>query len=189
MGAAIQDRAVEAVEAVDHAVDAECERFVRRIYDEHGTALLRFAARLVGEDRCLAEDILQEAAVRAWRHSGVLRRQEAGLRPWLFTVVRNLAIDGHRARAVRPVSAGPVEELVLPVQDHVERSLTRHVVRDALDDLTAQQRQVLHQVYYLGHTASEAAEVLGVARGTVKSRTFYAVRALRSALRARGVHG
>ncbi|CAL9407824.1 hypothetical protein SUDANB145_01596 [Streptomyces sp. enrichment culture] len=171
------------------AGDPDCERFVRLIYDEHGSELLRYAARLLGGDWIRAEDILQEAAVRAWRHVGLLRRQEAtGLRPWLFTVVRNLSIDDHRARLIRPVSAGPVDDVVIPVDDDVDRTLLRHVVRDALDDLTPLQRQVLHHTYFLGHSVAETAEALGVARGTVKSRTYYAVRALELALRRRGVH-
>ncbi|MFH9090004.1 sigma factor [Streptomyces sp. NPDC017673] len=50
--------------------DTDCERFVRLIYDRHRSALIRFAARLLGGDWIRAEDILQEAAIRAWRHMG-----------------------------------------------------------------------------------------------------------------------
>ncbi|MFJ4622052.1 sigma-70 family RNA polymerase sigma factor [Streptomyces sp. NPDC088812] len=166
----------------------DCEPFVRMIYEEYGGVLTRFAARLLGGDRDRAEDILQEAAVRAWRHVGVLGRQDGGLRPWLFTVVRNLVIDERRASLVRPVTACPLDHVVIPVGDGAERVLTRHVVTDALHDLTAQQRQILHHMYFLGHSVAETSEVLGIAQGTVKSRTYYAVRALGNALRDRGIH-
>ncbi|MFF9580494.1 sigma-70 family RNA polymerase sigma factor [Streptomyces achromogenes] len=169
-------------------VESDCERFIRAVYDEHGDALRRFAARLLGRDWIKAEDILQEAAIRAWRHTGLLARQgKDEVRPWLFTVVRNLVIDEHRARLVRPVSAGTVDDLVIPVDDGIERALTRQVVHDTLDDLTPQQRQILHHTYFRGHSVAETAQVLGIAQGTVKSRTYYALRALRSALHNRGV--
>ncbi|CAL9661205.1 ECF RNA polymerase sigma factor SigL [Streptomyces sp. enrichment culture] len=166
----------------------DCEHFVRVIYAEHGSALVRFAARLLGGDRPRAEDILQEATIRAWRHIDLLVHQEDGLRPWLFTVVRNLVIDDRRARLVRPVSACAVDDVVISVEDDSERILTRHIVQDAMDDLTPQQREILHHTYFLGHSVAEAAELLDIAQGTVKSRTYYAVRALKLALRNRGVH-
>ncbi|MFJ4696378.1 sigma-70 family RNA polymerase sigma factor [Streptomyces sp. NPDC088766] len=165
----------------------DCEHFVHVVYEQHGSSLMRFAARLLDGDWDRAEDILQEAAVRAWRHIGLLGRQEKGLRPWLFTVVRNLVIDDQRARQIRPVTAGPFEQAVIPVADHVERTLTRHVVTDALRDLTPQQRQILHHMYFRGDSVAEAAEALGIAQGTVKSRTYYAMQALRTALRDRGL--
>ncbi|MEV5148233.1 sigma-70 family RNA polymerase sigma factor [Streptomyces sp. NPDC052727] len=168
--------------------DTDCERFVRLIYDKHGSALIRFAARLLGGDWVRAEDILQEAAIRAWRHIGLLGQQgEDGVRPWLFTVVRNLVIDDHRARLIRPVSTCPVDDLVIPVDDDIERTLTRQVVHDALDDLTPQQRQILHHTYFQGHSVAETAEALGIVQGTVKSRTYYAVQALKLALHNRGI--
>ncbi|MDN3262787.1 sigma-70 family RNA polymerase sigma factor [Streptomyces sp. CSDS2] len=170
------------------ADETDRERFVREVYDKHGSALTRFAARLLDGDWARAEDILQEAAIRAWRHVGLLGQQEEdGVRPWLFTVVRNLVIDDHRARLVRPVSACLVDDLALPVHDDIERTLTRQVVQEALDDLTPQQRQVLHYTYFQGHSVAETAEVLGIAQGTVKSRTYYAVRALKRALHTRGI--
>ncbi|MFJ8547259.1 sigma factor [Streptomyces sp. NPDC093586] len=60
---------------LSEAGDTDSERFVRLVYDEHGSALIRFAARLLGGDRLRAEDILQEAAIRAWRHIGLREHQ------------------------------------------------------------------------------------------------------------------
>ncbi|CAM5567267.1 sigma-70 family RNA polymerase sigma factor [Streptomyces fumanus] len=167
---------------------ADCERFVRTIYERHGRALLRFAARLLGGDWDHAEDILQEATLRAWRHIGLLgRQQEEGLRPWLFTVVRNLVIDDHRARAIRPATACTLDQVVIPIDDEVERTLTRHTVTDALHDLTVQQQQIIHRTYFLRQSVAEVSQALGIPQGTVKSRTYYAIRALRTALHERGV--
>ncbi|GAB2962473.1 sigma-70 family RNA polymerase sigma factor [Streptomyces heilongjiangensis] len=173
---------------VRDAGDTDGERFVRLIYDKHGSALVRFAARLLDGDRTRAEDVLQEAVIRAWRHIGLLGQQEEdGVRPWLFTVVRNLVIDDHRARLVRPVSTCTLDDVVVPVDDDVERTLMRQVVHDALDDLTPRQRQILHHMFFQDRSVAETAEVLGIAQGTVKSRTYSAVRALKLALHTRGV--
>ncbi|MEU3516891.1 sigma-70 family RNA polymerase sigma factor [Streptomyces sp. NPDC006654] len=169
--------------------DTECERFIRSIYDEYGSVLIRFAARLLGGDWIRAEDIFQEAVVRAWRHIALLGPQDEGLRPWLFTVVRNLVIDDHRARLIRPVTACSLDSVVIPMADDVERTLTQQIVNDALRDLTPQQRQVLHHMYFLRQSVAEASKELDIAQGTVKSRTYYAMRALKTALQNRGVHG
>ncbi|MFJ8547260.1 sigma-70 family RNA polymerase sigma factor [Streptomyces sp. NPDC093586] len=101
--------------------------------------------------------------------------------------MRNLVIDDHRARLIRPVSSCSTDGLVIPVDDDIERTLMRQVVHDALDDLTPQQRQILHHTYFQGHSVAETAEALGIAQGTVKSRTYYAVQALKLALNNRGI--
>jgi RNA polymerase sigma-70 factor (ECF subfamily) len=160
--------------------------FLRTFYDRYGPELHRYATRLLDGDWHRAEDVVQETAARAWRHAGYLRAHHAALRPWLFTVVRNLALDHHRARRLRPLKLVPVEELdaVCEAPDHL---LTLHVVLDALKDLNEQQRTVIRLMYYLEYSVAQAAAHLGIPQGTVKSRAFYAMRALRRALEARGL--
>ncbi|HEY5835601.1 sigma-70 family RNA polymerase sigma factor [Streptomyces sp.] len=166
---------------------AGCEAFLHALYEEYGGLLLRFAARLLDGDWHRAEDVLQEAAVRAWRHRDVLESQPEGLRPWLFTVVRNLVIDAHRASRTRPALSDSLEDVDPFVSDEVERLLTARVVTEALEDLNGQQREVLRQMYFLGSSVAQASDALGIPPGTVKSRTHHAMRALKKALQARGV--
>ncbi|MCF0077573.1 sigma-70 family RNA polymerase sigma factor [Streptomyces lomondensis] len=168
---------------------ADAEMFVRAVYAQHGRVLLRYAARRLRGDWHRAEDILQEAVVRAWRHGGALGRAPETMRPWLFAVVRNLLIDDHRAQALRPVAQEALDDTDVPVADEVNRLLTGHVVTEALEDLTDQQREILRHMYFDGSSVAEVSVLLGVPRGTVKSRTYYAMRALHRALAARGVHG
>ncbi|MEU1212143.1 sigma-70 family RNA polymerase sigma factor [Streptomyces sp. NPDC005790] len=166
---------------------ADAERFVHELYAEHGTALLTYAARRLDNDWHRAQDLVQETAVRAWRRGPSHPLSADGIRPWLFRVLRNLVIDEHRARAVRPDVPHQLDDVVVPVGDGTDRVLTAQVVREALTDLTEQQREVLHGMYFRGHSVNHVSHLLGIPPGTVKSRTFYAIRALKRALGARGV--
>ncbi|NLU66433.1 sigma-70 family RNA polymerase sigma factor [Streptomyces sp. HNM0574] len=168
--------------------EPEPEEFLRTLYQCHGSALLQFAARRLEGDWHRAEDVLQEVAIRAWRHAEELDPTAESVRPWLFTVLRNLVIDGHRARQARPPETGDPELTHLPVSDGVDHVLTSHVVAEALRDLRPPQREVLLHVHYMGRSVNQTAAVLGVPPGTVKSRTYYAARALRQALTSRGLY-
>ncbi|EMF53269.1 RNA polymerase [Streptomyces bottropensis ATCC 25435] len=135
-----------------------------------------------------AEDILQETAARAWKHARFLGTRGEHIRPWLFTVARNLVIDHHRARRIRPLELMPVEDLDAS-WDSTESTITSHVVLKALQELNEQQRTIIRLMYYLECSVAQTAEHLGIPPGTVKSRAFYAVRALRKGLQKQGVLG
>jgi RNA polymerase sigma-70 factor, ECF subfamily len=162
--------------------DATDEEWVRQLFEEHGRAMLAYATRLTG-DRSAAEDVVQEALVRAWRHRVVPVEGKSAARAWLFTVVRNLVVDRFRARSSRPIE---VVETVMthPVErDHADGVVNSMLVLQALDSLSPEQRVVLEDVYLHGKTVRETAEALGIPPGTVKSRTHAALRSLNRLLR------
>ncbi len=165
------------------------EDVVRALYAEHGDALFAHALRLAGGDRQRAEDLVQETLVRAWRHPDVLDPERGSVRAWLFTTARNLSIDAWRRRSSR------VPEVVTdslpepPSVDEADRVVEGWLIAEALDRLTPTHRQVLIECFYQGRSVAEAAVRLGVPPGTVKSRTHYALRALRLALTEMGVIG
>jgi RNA polymerase sigma-70 factor, ECF subfamily len=163
------------------------EELMRALYAEHARPLLGYALRLTGGDRQRAEDVVQETLLRAWRHPEALERTPDAVRPWLFTVARNIAVDAYRARRARPLEAGPDGLEVVAVDDDVDRALEAWQVTDALASLSADHRRVLIETYYRGRSVAEAAATLGIPPGTVKSRTYYALRALRLVLEERGV--
>jgi RNA polymerase sigma-70 factor (ECF subfamily) len=143
--------------------------------------------RLVDGDRGRAEDVVQETLLRAWRHPEAMAAERGSPRPWLFAVARRIAVDAHRRRRARPQEVGDDILAQLPTQDDVDRALDGWLVADALAALSPAHREVLVQTYFAGRSVAEAAEVLGVPSGTVKSRTHYALQALRLALLERGV--
>jgi RNA polymerase sigma-70 factor (ECF subfamily) len=159
------------------------EAAVRALYAEHSGALLRHALHLTGGDRQRAEDLVQETIVRAWRHPEALAGRPT--RPWLFAVARNLAIDSYRARQARPPEAGQAALELLAADDDPDRTLESWAIIDALASLRPAHRRVIFETYYRGCTVAEAAATLGIPAGTVKSRTFYALKALKVALQER----
>jgi RNA polymerase sigma-70 factor, ECF subfamily len=163
------------------------ERDLRALYDAHALALLAYALRLCDGDRALAEDLVQETLVRAWRHLDRLDPTAGPVRPWLFTVAQHLAIDAHRARRARPPEVGDAALDAVPGLDRIESTLDRIVLTDALQSLSKEHRAVIVETYYRGRTVAETAGVLGIPPGTVKSRCYYALRALKLALAERGV--
>jgi RNA polymerase sigma-70 factor (ECF subfamily) len=160
---------------------------LRALFEQHAGPLLCYAVRLTGGDRGRAEDVVQETLLRAWRRPQALDPERGSVRAWLFTVARNVAVDAHRARRSRPAEVGEEALALVPVDDAVDQALDAWLVADAMATLSPDHRAVLVETYYRGRSVAEAAAVLGVPPGTVKSRTFYALRALKLALEERGV--
>ncbi|MET7290506.1 sigma-70 family RNA polymerase sigma factor [Streptomyces sp. NPDC005573] len=159
------------------------EERMRMLYQVHEALLMRSLLGWTHGDRQAAEDLLQETMLRAWRNLDVLYDDHRSVRPWLLTVSRRLAIDFLRARAARPteVEDDPLEHIPESVQPY-EQILDREVLRGALARLSDTHRAVLAQVYVFQRPVRQAAQLLEVPEGTVKSRTHNALRALREAL-------
>jgi RNA polymerase sigma-70 factor (ECF subfamily) len=174
-----------------HAEPAETrhsDELVRLLYQEHAKPLLMFVLRLTGGDRQRAEDVVQETLLRAWRNAHRLGANgQSSLRPWLVTVARRIVIDEHRSEQARPAETYDRDLEGFAESDDTERVLRMMTITDALRTLSQPHREVLVATYFRGRTVPEAAEELGLPLGTAKSRVYYALRALRSALRERGV--
>lgn len=159
------------------------DALMRHIVDEYRRPLHRFLTRLLLGQQDLAEDLVQETLLRAWRNMETLAADPAKIAPWLYTVARHVAIDAMRARQARPfeVSLPDLNRAASP-DDEMERVVSVHAVRLALEKISPQHRQVLIEMYYKGASVAEAAARLGIPEGTVKSRVYYAVRALHAAI-------
>lgn len=163
------------------------EQDMRAAYDRHSQELLGFACNALA-DRQLAEDVVQETFVRAWRSAASFDHRRASLRTWLFAIARNVVTDARRHRAARAPLAGPEEagEQQGDPRDPFDQLLTRIELDEALRRLSDEHRRVVLDVYFLGRTCADLAAELGVPASTVRSRLYYGVRALREILDERG---
>ena len=151
---------------------------VRAAVQAHSGELYGFALRAL-DDRGLAEEVVQETFVRAWRAGRRFDPDIASLRAWLFAILRNVIIDAARARSARP---GVAVEVDVAITDNLDALLQSWVVEEALHRLTDEHRRAVVEVYYRGRSAADVAADLGVPASTIRSRLFYGLRALRLSL-------
>jgi RNA polymerase sigma-70 factor (ECF subfamily) len=148
--------------------------------------LVGFVLPLVNGDLQAAEDVVQETMIRGWQHQEELHRERAG--SWLHTVARNLAVSTyHRRRRARPPEV-PLDESSVPAAgDGLDGRIDAWAIAAALNSLRAGHRAVIVELYYRQRSVAEVAAMLGVPEGTVRSRCFYGLRALRKALEGQGI--
>lgn len=170
---------------LQRAANGDHDAAMGELYDSYGRRLYGYGLRALG-DPGLAEDLVQETFVRLWRAAGRFDAGRGTVRGYLFTIARNAAIDLHRRRPKheRAELGDPPAE-----GDAFEALATRLAVRDAVEALPDDFREVLELSYDQELSQAQIAERLEVPVGTVKSRTFYALRALKTQLKLRGVHG
>jgi RNA polymerase sigma-70 factor (ECF subfamily) len=129
---------------------------------------------------------VQETFLRAWKAGDRFDPEIGSLRTWLFAILRNVVIDLGRARASRPrVAEGGIEPSVEPL----EQALVAWQVEEAMRRIGEDHRQVLLETHFKARPYAEVAEELGVPEGTIKSRVYYGLKALRVALEEIGYDG
>ncbi len=155
------------------------------LYDRYGARLYGLGVRMFG-DRGLAEELVQETFLRVWRSAVSFDAGRGSVRAWLFTIARRTAVDLHRRRPgarerldAEPPDAGRPDE-------RFDALLLEAAVRDAIETLSPAHRQAIELAYRHELSQAEIAERLALPLGTVKSRTFAALRALREALTEQG---
>lgn len=175
------------VQPVPLGVEDPDAALVRQLHAEHAGPLYAFCVRFTGDPQ-RAQDVVQEVFLRAWRSMETTDLRSRPVRPWLMQVARNLLTDGHRAALARPVLVDDEPALhAVAADDELDRAVEAWHVADALSRLTPEHREVLVQAHWLGRSVAEIAAGLGVPPGTVKSRTYYAVRALKLVLEEMGM--
>jgi len=153
------------------------------LYARYGPAVFSYLIARLGE-RPLAEEILQDVMLAAWR-SAMGFRGDSKVLTWLLTIAHNRAVNARRKRTFTLVPFsdaldGPSDDT--GSLDRIVRQAEHLALRERLAELPAPQREVLVLVFYHQLSEAEAAKVLGVAVGTVKSRLHRAKTALRNVL-------
>ena len=171
----------------DEVTGGHDDAIITALYHAYRAPLMAFVLRQTGGDRQHAEDVVQETMVRAWREAGRLDLSGPSLMPWLTAVARRIVIDEHRRKRARPAESGEETTPDLSVDDSAGDTVLRVAVADALRQLTSSHRQAINETILRDQTASQAAVILGIPVGTVKSRVYYALRALQVVLAERGL--
>jgi RNA polymerase sigma-70 factor, ECF subfamily len=160
---------------------------LRVLHAAHAGPIHAFALQATGDVQA-AEEIVQDTFVHAWRAIDRFDPQRGDMRTWLFAIARNLVVDHYRRGKARPSTPVPNERLDQPdraVSD-IDRAMEVWQVAAALHQLSPEHRAAITEIHLRGLSVAEAAEHLGIPAGTVKSRVYYGLRALRLVLEESG---
>ena len=142
------------------------------LYDRHSRLLYGLILRIL-RDRGEADEVLQDVFVAVWNRAETYDVALGSPAAWLVRIARNRAIDRLRANSARARAVGSAP-LELPSSENPEASALlgeqQRVVARALDAIPREQRDLIEEAYYLGHTQSELAERHKLPLGTVKTR-------------------
>ena len=169
-------------ELVSLAGAGDAEAFAA-LYDRHSRAAYSIAFRMVGE-RQAAEDLTQDAFLKAWRSARGYRTERGSVRSWVLAIVANAGVDRLRSRATRRRTrrkAEAEEPRSQPSEAFTQawRNARRDRVLEALGCIPREQREVLTLLHFSGLTQAEVSERLGLPLGTVKGRARLGLRKLR----------
>lgn len=163
------------------------DRLLTALYETYVVVVRRFVRTYVADPEH-AEDAVQETFLRAWRHIDRIDVAEGNPRSFLFTTARNVLIDQWRAQSRRAELVHDDTTVnAAPTEDDVTKSLERILINESLRTLSTEHRDVIKALYFDDLSVTEAAARLDVAVGTIKSRSYYAVRALRVAFDEMGL--
>jgi RNA polymerase sigma-70 factor (ECF subfamily) len=178
--------ATQEAQLISQIADGNIDEPMRELYRRYAKNLYRFGLHVLG-DQGLAEEMVQETFQRLWRSATRYDTGRGSVGAFLFVIARSAAADIRKRPSSRPLLQA--EDFHLPpLPDSTDQILDSLIVREALDKLSSAHAEVLRLVLEESLTQVEIAERLGLAVGTVKSRTFNGMRALRSALGERGIH-
>lgn len=180
----LADRASDAALVAGLAVDddAAAVAFVRRFERQvFGLAVS------ITRDRALAEDVSQEAFLRAWRAAATYDQRRGSVLTWLLAITRNLAIDVLRARRTTPTDNEVLEQLVATAltasaRDEVGTHAEAADAARRLRELPAEQARAVVLAVIAGNTAQEVADHEGIPLGTAKTRIRTGLRRMRRSM-------
>jgi RNA polymerase sigma-70 factor, ECF subfamily len=169
------------------AIQAQQVKALDLLYDRYSKLVFSTAVQILNNVE-EAEEVIQETFLRLWERSSIYQPQRGSLSGFLITLTRSRSLDRLRARSARQQKIQRIQTFSNDVSDYnpplefvtvEERS---NLVREALKQLSPEDRQILEAAYYEGLSQSELAQRDGIPLGTVKSRARQALKKLRTAL-------
>jgi RNA polymerase sigma-70 factor (ECF subfamily) len=160
-------------------------RAIRLLFERHQLKVYRFALRLVGNSAA-AEDIVSEVFIELWRHAASFEGR-ARLSTWILAIARNKAVSAMRRRIDQPLDEAAAEAIpdhAATAEDSLVAAERSALLRRCLAQLSAEHREIIDLVYYHERSIEEAAAILGIPAGTIKTRMFHARRRLAEHLKA-----
>ena len=152
------------------------------LYDQYSPALYGVVLRIVRDDD-QAADLLQDIFIKIWKNLEAYDASKGRLFTWMLNVARNTAIDSLRARKTQPFAAIRTDEEnvhIVDRQHNTEQPNPDHIgVKDVVNQLRPERKQLIDLVYFGGYTHEEAAEKLNLPLGTVKTRVRAALQELK----------
>ena len=151
------------------------------LYDNYSALLYGIIFRIVKSEET-AEDLLQEVFVKVWNNISSFDPAKAKLVTWMGNIARNLAIDKIRSKDYKNLQQNhDIADFVNIIEESPSTGFNpEHIgVKEMLEKLPKEQRELLELVYWQGYTQAETAEKLGMPLGTVKTRIRSAVNTLR----------
>jgi len=161
---------------------------MQALYARHHLRIYRFIQRLV-RNEAMAEDLLSDVFLDVWRQAGRFGGRSQ-VTTWLLSIARFKALSALR----RPPNDEFDEELAAATPDAADDPESALVTKDrgqvlrrCIERLSPEHREVLDLAYYQELSVEEAAKVIGIPEGTVKTRMLHARRTLGELVRAQGV--
>ncbi|MFQ5636144.1 MAG: sigma-70 family RNA polymerase sigma factor [Gammaproteobacteria bacterium] len=165
-------------------------RAFEELYREYGPRVFRFAVRMI-RDETKAEEVTNDVMVEVWKSAGQFKGQSAPS-TWIFSIARYRALNAVRRKQIPTTALDDAAEIRDEHEDPMaatDQSTTSDLLRTALDQLSADHREVVELTYFHGMNYKEIARIVECPEGTVKTRMFHAKKQLGPLLSALGVTG
>jgi len=165
-------------------VAAGDQQAFRLFYDRYAGRILSYVRQL-SRNAGSEEDVVQEVFVQVWRKAATYRPSRGAVAGWLYTMTRNRLVDRWRRKSARiEADENELDRIEAPARGH-EGHVVDLSVRQALSQLSLEQREAVELAYFGGLTYEETAEKLGLPLGTLKSRIRAGLQRMRSLLDSR----
>jgi RNA polymerase sigma-70 factor (ECF subfamily) len=160
---------------------AQDSSIISYLYDHYSHALYGIIVHIV-QDESIAEEVLQETFLKIWQNANVYDAQKGRLYTWMLNIARNMAIDTTRGKGYKKSQKNQSFE------NNVNYLETKNVhytpvegigVKELVNQLDISYRMIIEKVYFEGYTLADAAEVLEIPLGTLKTRLRTALQLLR----------